>query len=160
MSTIQVGEDSAIGDRSVISASNKSIIENTPSVTEIGKGVIIGQGSILHSCKIHDSVVIEMGSIILDGVEISEGSIITAGSLVPEGQFIPSGEVWSGVPAQSVRKVTEKDMERSKLQVKLWGDHATKHDEHHELTEQERENERLRIHNTKENPGYFPENIY
>lgn len=73
---------------------------------EIGSDVTIGHNATLHGCKIHDNVLIGMGSTILDNAVIESGSIVAAGALVLSRTHIPSGELWGGVPAKFIKKIT------------------------------------------------------
>ena len=49
---------------------------------------------------------IGMGSTVLDGAVVSDGSIVAAGALVLGGTVIGPDEMWAGVPAKFVKKVT------------------------------------------------------
>lgn len=79
---------------------------------EIGNDVTIGHNATLHGCKIHSNVLIGMGSTLLDCSEVESGSIVAAGSLVLAKTHIPSGELWGGVPAKFIKKITPEAAER------------------------------------------------
>jgi gamma-carbonic anhydrase len=53
---------------------------------------------------------IGVGSIVLDHCEIQSNSIIAAGSVVPPNTLVPSGELWSGVPAKCLSKLTSEQI--------------------------------------------------
>ncbi len=73
---------------------------------EIGNDVTIGHNATLHGCKIHDHVLIGMGATVLDHAVVESGSIVAAGALVLSHTRIPSGELWGGVPAKFIKKLT------------------------------------------------------
>ncbi len=79
---------------------------------QIGDDVTVGHNVCLHGCKIEERVLIGMGATVLDNARISTGSVVAAGALVLAGTVIPSGELWGGVPARFIKKLTEADIER------------------------------------------------
>jgi len=107
LNNIKVGKSTNIGDRTIVHVSSGG--PEGPLPTHIGDNVLVEHGTILHACKIEDGAKIEPGSTVLDGAVVGKGSVITAGSLVTAGKQIPAGEVWGGVPAKFIRKVTEED---------------------------------------------------
>jgi gamma-carbonic anhydrase len=54
---------------------------------------------------------IGIGATILDGAIVRTKSMVAPGSLVLEKTEIPSGELWSGVPAKFLRKLTIEEQE-------------------------------------------------
>lgn len=79
---------------------------------EIGSDVTIGHNATLHGCKIHDKVLIGMGSTLLDNVVVETGSVVAAGALVLAKTHIPKGELWGGVPAKFIKKLSPEVSER------------------------------------------------
>jgi len=79
---------------------------------EIGDDVTVGHNVCLHGCKIEHHVLIGMGATVLDNAHISTGSVVAAGALVLAGTMIPPGELWGGVPARFIKKLTDADIER------------------------------------------------
>lgn len=73
---------------------------------EIGSNVTVGHNATLHGCKIRDNVLIGMGSTLLDNAIVESGSIVAAGALVLAKTHIPTGELWGGVPAKFLKKLT------------------------------------------------------
>ncbi len=72
----------------------------------IGSRVTIGHNATLHGCKIGDHVLIGMGATVLDNAVVSSDSVVAAGALVLERTVIPSGELWGGVPARCLKKLS------------------------------------------------------
>ncbi len=73
---------------------------------EIGDNVTIGHNATLHGCKIGSDVLIGMGSTVLDNAVVSSGSVVAAGALVLSRTVIPEGELWGGVPAKFIKKLS------------------------------------------------------
>lgn len=79
---------------------------------QIGNDVTIGHNACVHGAKIKDRVLIGMGSTILDNAEIGTCSVIAAGALVLQNTKIGDYELWGGVPAKLLKKLTPADVER------------------------------------------------
>ena len=79
---------------------------------QIGNDVTIGHNACVHGAKIKDCVLIGMGSTILDNAEIGTCSVIAAGALVLQNTKIGDYELWGGVPAKLIKKLTPADVER------------------------------------------------
>lgn len=104
---------------------NSSIMENTTIFSSggviIGNNVLISANCVISSTThplnpikrkemlfekviIKDNVWIGMGVCILPGIEIGANSIIGAGSVVTK--TIPADEVWAGVPAKCIKRIS------------------------------------------------------
>ncbi len=79
---------------------------------EIGSDVTIGHNATLHGCKIGDNVLIGMGATVLDNAVVESGSVVAAGALVLSKTHIPPGELWGGVPAKYIKKLSPEMIER------------------------------------------------
>jgi acetyltransferase-like isoleucine patch superfamily enzyme len=94
---ISIGVNSGIGPGSVVVASSHAIGLNKLYLRcewlEDKTGVTIGS-----NCWI------AAGCILLPGVSIGNNSIIGAGSVVTKS--VPENEIWAGVPARLLRKIT------------------------------------------------------
>ena len=94
---ISIGVNSGIGQGSVVVASSHSIGPNKIYLrcewVEDKTGVTIGS-----NCWIG------AGCILLPGISIGNNSIIGAGSVV--SRSVPENEIWAGVPARFLRKIT------------------------------------------------------
>ncbi len=77
---------------------------------EIGNDVTIGHNATLHGCKVGNHVLIGMGATVLDNAVVSENSVVAAGALVLEGTHIPPFELWGGVPAKCLKKLTVENL--------------------------------------------------
>lgn len=106
---IFIGENTNIQDGTVV---HTSILNGH---TEIGNNVTIGHLAMIHACKIMDYAFIGMQSIIMDKVIVEEYSIVAAGALVSPGKVVRSKELWAGVPAKFIRKISEEEIEMIKL---------------------------------------------
>jgi phenylacetic acid degradation protein len=76
---------------------------------EVGSHAQIGHGAILHNCTIRDYAVIGVGSIVSDYATVGVWSIVGEGAVVTSGTSIPDGKVAVGVPAKTVRDVSDSD---------------------------------------------------
>lgn len=79
---------------------------------QIGDDVTIGHNVCVHGAKIKDHVLIGMGATILDCAEIGTCSVVAAGALVLQNTHIGDFELWGGVPAKLIKKLTPEDIER------------------------------------------------
>lgn len=96
-----------IGDR--VNIQDCAVIHTSPGESGsalIGSDVVIGHGAIVHGCQVDSHVLIGMGSTILDGAHVGEGSIVAAHALVLGRTQIGPYELWGGVPARFIKKVS------------------------------------------------------
>jgi carbonic anhydrase/acetyltransferase-like protein (isoleucine patch superfamily) len=103
---IRVGCNTNIQDGAVIHVSR-----STGGQTIIGNNITIGHQALIHACVIEDDCLIGMQACIMDVAFIKKGSMVGAGSLVPPHKIIPAGELWVGVPAKFVRRLTPADQQ-------------------------------------------------
>lgn len=101
-----------IGDRVSIQDCSCLHCAEDDAWIQIGNDVTVGHNVCLHGCKIDDNVLIGMGSTVLDNVHVASGSIVAAGALVLSGTQIGPGELWGGVPAKLIRKLSQSDIDR------------------------------------------------
>jgi carbonic anhydrase/acetyltransferase-like protein (isoleucine patch superfamily) len=76
------------------------------SVVELGNYISIGHNVTLHGCRIDDYALIGMGAVVLDFAHVGEGAIVAAGSVVLAKTVIPPHELWGGIPAKFIKKVS------------------------------------------------------
>ena len=101
-----------IGDRVSIQDCSCLHCSEAEAYIEIGNDVTVGHNVCLHGCKIEDNVLIGMGSTVLDNAHVCSGSVVAAGALVLARTEIGPGELWAGVPAKLVKKLSEADIDR------------------------------------------------
>lgn len=101
-----------IGDRVSIQDCTCLHCSEDDAFIEIGNDVTVGHNVCLHGCKIENNVLIGMGSTVLDNAYISSGSVVAAGALVLSKTVIGPGELWGGVPAKLIKKLSQADIDR------------------------------------------------
>ncbi len=77
---------------------------------KIGNDVTIGHNATLHGCKIGNHVLVGMGATVLDNAVVNDNSVVAAGALVLANTVIPSYELWGGVPAKCLKKLTKEQV--------------------------------------------------
>lgn len=102
---IEVGADTNLQDQVVLHA-------DPGFPCRIGDRVTVGHGAIVHGATVESDVLIGMRATILNGAVIGSGSLVAAGALVTEGKVFPPGSLIVGVPARSLRAVTEEEAAR------------------------------------------------
>lgn len=128
VNNIQIGMNTHIGERSVVHcASEAGSTKGQAASTVIGNGVNVGSLSIIHACTLKDRATIGTGAQVLDGATVGEGAVIEAGAVVSPGKTIPAGEVWGGVPAKMVRKVSPDEADTLAKSVDAISDLAKVH---------------------------------
>mmetsp|Transcript_33610 Transcript_33610/g.41164 ORF Transcript_33610/g.41164 Transcript_33610/m.41164 type:complete len:287 (+) Transcript_33610:92-952(+) len=103
-SSISIGENTNIGDRALVKIQNDT-------ATSIGNNVTVGPAAIINSATIHNDIIIGAAAQILDGSVVESNTIIAPGSVVMSGMTVSAGQLWAGVPAAPVRKLTPEEME-------------------------------------------------
>lgn len=106
VSKIRIGDRVSVQDCSCIHTSEGD------AYCEIGDEVTIGHNACVHGAKIGNHVLIGMGSTILDNAEISSNSVVAAGALVLQGTKIGEYELWGGVPAKLIKKLSPEALNR------------------------------------------------
>lgn len=78
----------------------------------IADDVTIGHNACVHGAQIDSHCLIGMGATVLDNVHIHECSVVAAGALVLQNTQIGPYELWGGVPAKLLKKLTQEDVDR------------------------------------------------
>lgn len=101
-----------IGNR--VNIQDGAVIHVSPTYgnVAIGDDVTIGHNATIHGAKIADNVLIGMGATLLDNCHVGKGSIVAAGALVLKNTDIGEYEVWGGVPAKLIKKITPEQSQR------------------------------------------------
>lgn len=96
-----------IGDR--VSVQDCTVVHVSPGTgghVKIGSDVVIGHNATVHACTVGDHCLIGMGATVLDGAVVGEGSVVAAHALVLGKTVIGPNEMWAGVPARMVKKIS------------------------------------------------------
>jgi carbonic anhydrase/acetyltransferase-like protein (isoleucine patch superfamily) len=75
--------------------------------TTVGAGVVVCHAAVLHGCTVEDGALIGIGARVLDGAVVETGAQVGAGAVVPPGTRIEAGHLALGVPARTVRPLTD-----------------------------------------------------
>ncbi len=100
VNSVRIGNNVNIQDGSVLHTLYQK------STIEIGDNVSIGHNVTLHGCHIRDYALVGMGSVVMDDVVVGEGAFVAAGSVVLAKTQIGPYELWAGVPAKLIKKVS------------------------------------------------------
>ena len=121
---VQIGDDSSFwfqtaarGDVNWIRIGNRTNIQDGTILhvshdthpLEIGDDVVIGHSCMVHGCTIHDGALIGIGARVLDGAVVESGAQVGAGAVVPPGKTVPAGQLALGIPARTVRALSDKE---------------------------------------------------
>jgi len=112
---ISIGSRTSVQDNCVV-----HVTRETPTI--IGDEVIMGHGAIVHACTVGNHVLIGMGAKVLDKANIGDWVIVAAGAVVTEKAVIPSKSLVAGIPAEVIKTLSSKHMERIKLGVEAYVD--------------------------------------
>ena len=107
----------ALGARLGANTYSQGIIHD-PIFVDIGHDSVVGQGALLiphviegeklghFPIRIGNHVTIGANSAVLSDVEIGDNAIVATGAVVPKGSRIGSHEVWGGVPARLIKRLS------------------------------------------------------
>lgn len=102
-----------IGSR--VNIQDCAVLHTTPGIgdIEIGNEVTIGHNATVHGAKIEDKALIGMGATLLDNCHIGKGAIIAAGALVLKNTQVGPKEIWGGVPAKLIKRISDEEVEQT-----------------------------------------------
>lgn len=102
-----------IGSR--VNVQDCAVLHTTPGIEdiEIGNEVTIGHNATVHGAKIEDKALIGMGATLLDNCHIGRGAIIAAGALVLKNTQVGPKEIWGGVPAKLIKRISDEEVEQT-----------------------------------------------
>lgn len=115
-----------IGDRTNIQELCVVHVDEDKPVV-IGSDVTVGHAATIHGCTIEDRCLIGMGAVVLDGAIVGTGSIVAASALVPPGKRIPPHTLVGGVPAKTMKRLSDKDYETLKHHATAYAELAEEH---------------------------------
>lgn len=114
VSQIEIGENTNIQDNTTIHGTRANHVQNKtgdkPAHTIIGKNVTVGHNCIIHASTIEDEAFVGMGSILMDLSRVERHGMLAAGSVLTPGKIVKSDELWGGVPAKFLRKMTVEEI--------------------------------------------------
>ena len=106
---IKIGDGTNIQDGTIVHVHRKD------GPTIVGKGVTIGHMALLHACKLHDYSFIGMGAKIIDYTEVETNAMVAAGAVLSPRKVVKAGELWAGIPAKFLRKMTQEELDYIKI---------------------------------------------
>eukprot|EP00879_Flechtneria_rotunda_P004025 GHRR01004267.1.p1 GENE.GHRR01004267.1~~GHRR01004267.1.p1 ORF type:complete len:293 (+),score=90.22 GHRR01004267.1:153-1031(+) len=116
LNNITIGQVTNIQDRTVIHAARTSP-SGLSAAVKIGKFVTIEPNCSLRSCRVGDFVKIGARSVLLEGSLMEDYSMLAPGSVLPPTRRVPEGELWGGVPARFICKLTEDEQDALKAEA-------------------------------------------
>ncbi|MBI2314139.1 MAG: gamma carbonic anhydrase family protein [Betaproteobacteria bacterium] len=102
---IRIGAGCSFADRSTLHIVDSLL----PCI--VGDRVTVGRYALVHACTVDDGCVIGDAAVVMDGAVVGAGAVIAAGSLVPPRKRLEGGWLYSGSPAQAVRKIDVSELE-------------------------------------------------
>ena len=100
-----------IGRRSNIQ-DNCTLHTDADAPLTIGEDCTIGHNAVVHGATVANRVLIGMNAVILSHAQIGEETIVGACALVSEHKQIPLGVLVLGIPAKTVRALSEAEREQ------------------------------------------------
>jgi len=116
LNNIRIGHVSNVQERTVIHAA-RSAPSGLPAAVKVGTYVTIEPNCVLRSCIIGNFCKVGARSVLLEGSLMEEYSVLQPGSVLPPTRRVPSGEVWGGVPARFVRKLSHDEKDELKAEA-------------------------------------------
>ncbi len=71
----------------------------------------IGHGAVVHGAHVGRDALVGMNAVVMDRSQIGESSIIGAMAFLPEGTIIPPRSLALGIPARTVRELSDQEIE-------------------------------------------------
>lgn len=121
INSIRIGQRTNLQDQCVVHVDFETYSVN------IGDEVTIGHHATIHGCTIESRVLIGMGATILSGATIQSGAIVAAGAVVRENQMVPARTLVAGVPAKSMRKVTDREFDTIVTSAQHYVDYGSRY---------------------------------
>ena len=104
---IRVGPRTNIQDGSILHVARGTL------ACLLGADITVGHGAVVHAATLHDRAFVGMRATVLDGAVIESTGMLAAGAVLAPGKRIAAGELWAGVPARFVRRLTVAEIARN-----------------------------------------------
>jgi carbonic anhydrase/acetyltransferase-like protein (isoleucine patch superfamily) len=95
--------------------------------TMIGTDVLVGHAALVHGCRLEDGCSVGMRATVLNGAVVESEAQVAAAALVLAGTRVPSGELWGGVPARCLRKLSTSELADLRAQARHYVAIAAEH---------------------------------
>jgi len=151
VNSITIGENSCIGDRSVVHVTGMG----GEAPTRIGSRVSVGASCIVHGATLEDECMVGDGAKILDRSVVKKHAMVAPGAVLTS-KTVPSGELWAGCPAVKVRDLTADEVASLSDAAMDTAELAHLHMEETSKTWEEVEADRIDLDDrTRRDPRYF-----
>ena len=127
-SSVRIGRYTSIQDNAVIHSADAyefKAVRYLP--VRVGDHVVVGHGALLHGCTVADNCIVGAGSIVFNGAKVGEGSLIGMGSVVLANVEVPPRTVVVGIPARPLRRLTDEEFKRIRIQAENYAKLAQRH---------------------------------
>ncbi|MCX6097576.1 MAG: hypothetical protein NTZ77_03725 [Caldiserica bacterium] len=91
------------------STARRSIDRDIPLI--VGEGATVGHSAVLHGCSIDHHAMVGMHATVLTGAAVGDETVVAAAALVPENRVVPAQSLSMGVPARTVRPLTDDEIQ-------------------------------------------------
>jgi carbonic anhydrase/acetyltransferase-like protein (isoleucine patch superfamily) len=108
---IDVGNDCWFGERATVHIADLALS------SKVGNRITVGRFAIVHACTVDDYCVIGDGAVVMDDAVIGRGAVIAAFALVPPRKRLEGGWLYSGSPAEPIRRVEQEELEQLRQQL-------------------------------------------
>jgi len=113
-----------IGDETNVQDNSRLYGGKAGEDIRIGRRVLVGHNVRIFPSIIEDDAIIGMGSIVSPGTIVRAGACVAAGSITEPGTEVTAGEVWSGRPARSARRLSDRNREDFSRAIDIYVQYA------------------------------------
>jgi carbonic anhydrase/acetyltransferase-like protein (isoleucine patch superfamily) len=107
VNSVRIGSNTSIGENCVVHVAK---IQGDRA-TNIGDNVTIQAGAIVHAATLGSNVLVGARAQVLDGAVVEDNVVLLPGAVASPGSKLESMNVYGGVPAKQVRKLTAEEVE-------------------------------------------------
>jgi carbonic anhydrase/acetyltransferase-like protein (isoleucine patch superfamily) len=119
---IRIGPRSNLQDGTIVHASPAK------SQVVVEADVLVGHGALLHGCRLERYCSVGARATVLNDCVVETGALVAAGAVLTPGVRVPAGEVWGGVPARRLRRLSESERNEFRSQTAHYVILAEAHD--------------------------------